>query len=120
MSHAILVGSANPILFFRAFDTDGTAKVNLLAAEAGLSLSVYRTGGSSVAISSLSDKAADNTAHADGAIRQVGSGNLYTIDAPDAAVASQFAKSGRLDSCNQTMRAAPLASRTIHSCGRPL
>jgi len=90
MSHAIKVGSTNPIMFFRAFDTDGTAKVDLTSTEAGLSLSVYRTGGSSVAISSLSDKAADDTAHADGAIRQVGSGNLYTVDAPDAAVASQF------------------------------
>ena len=90
MSHAILVGSTNPIMYFRAFNTDGTAKVDLLAAEAGLSLSVYRTGGSSVSIASLSDKAADDTAHADGAIRQVGSGNLYTVDAPDAAVASQF------------------------------
>jgi len=90
MSHAILVASTNPILFFRAFDTDGTAKVNLLAAEAGLTLSIYRTGGSSVAIASLSDKAADDTAHADGAIRQVGSGNLYTVDGPNAAVASQF------------------------------
>ena len=90
MSHAILVGSTNPIMFFRAFDTDGTAKVDLASAEAGLTLSVYRTGGSSVTISSLSDKAADDTAHADGAIRQVGSGNLYTVDAPDAAVASQF------------------------------
>jgi len=90
MSHAILVGSSDPIMFFRAFDTDGTAKVDLASAEAGLTLSVYRTGGSSVTISSLSDKAADDTAHADGAIRQVGSGNLYTVDAPDAAVASQF------------------------------
>jgi len=90
MSHAIRVGTTNPILFFRAFDTDGTAKVDLASAEAGLTLSVYRTGGSSVAIASLSDKAADDTAHADGAIRQVGSGNLYTVDAPDAAVASQF------------------------------
>jgi hypothetical protein len=89
MSHAILVGSTNPILFFRAFDTDGTANVTFTSATAGASLSAYRTGGSSVAITPLSDKAADDTAHADGAIRQV-SGNLYTVDGPDAAVAAQF------------------------------
>jgi hypothetical protein len=49
---------------------------------------VFRVGASAVSISSLSAKAADNTAHADGAIRAV-SGNLYTVDLPDAACADQ-------------------------------
>jgi hypothetical protein len=49
---------------------------------------VFRVGAASVSISSLSAKAADNTAHADGAIRAV-SGNLYTVDLPDAACAGQ-------------------------------
>jgi len=49
---------------------------------------VFRVGASSVSIASLSNKAADDTAHADGAIRAVG-GNLYTVDLPDAACATQ-------------------------------
>lgn len=88
MTHAIRTGTTDQIAYFRAYDTDGTAKVNLTSATAGLSLSVFRVGASAVSISSLSDKAADNTAHADGAIRRV-QGNLYTIDLPDAAIATQ-------------------------------
>ena len=88
MTHAIKAGLTDQIAYFRAYDTDGTAKVNLTSATTGLTLSVFRVGASAVSISSLSDKAADNTAHADGAIRQV-QGNLYTVDLPDAAVASQ-------------------------------
>jgi hypothetical protein len=53
-----------------------------------LTLSVFRIGAAAVSISSLSAKAADNTAHADGAIRAV-SGNLYTVDLPDATCADQ-------------------------------
>jgi hypothetical protein len=49
---------------------------------------VFRVGAAAVSISSLSAKAADNTAHADGAIRAV-SGNLYTVDLPDAVCADQ-------------------------------
>jgi hypothetical protein len=90
MTHACKVASTNQILYFRAFNTDGTSLTTFTSATAGAALSVYRVGGSSVAIASLSDKAADDTAHADGAIRQVGSGNLYTVDIPDAGVATQF------------------------------
>ena len=88
MTHAIRTGTTDQIAYFRAYDTDGTAKVDITSATAGLSLSVFRIGASAVSISSLSDKAADNTTHSDGAIRQV-QGNLYTVDLPDAAVASQ-------------------------------
>jgi hypothetical protein len=49
---------------------------------------VFRIGAAAVSISSLSAKAADNTSHADGSIRAV-SGNLYTVDLPDAACADQ-------------------------------
>lgn len=88
MSHILRVGVADQIAYFRAYNTDGSAKTDLTSSTTGLSLSVFRVGASSVSISSLSNKAADNTAHADGAIRNVG-GNLYTIDIPDAATATQ-------------------------------
>lgn len=88
MSHALRVGVVDQIAYFRAYNTDGTAKVDLTSATAGLSISVFRVGASSVSVASLSNKAADDTAHADGAIRQV-AGNLYTLDLPDAATATQ-------------------------------
>ena len=88
MSHALLVGVADQIGYFRAYNTDGSAKTDLTSSTTGLALSVFRVGASAVSISSLSAKAADNTAHADGAIRAV-SGNLYTVDLPDAACADQ-------------------------------
>jgi hypothetical protein len=88
MSHVLRVGVADQIAYFRAYNTDGSAKTDLTSATTGLTLSVFRIGASSVSIASLSNKAADNTAHADGAIRNVG-GNLYTIDIPDAATATQ-------------------------------
>lgn len=88
MSHAIKTGAVDQIAVFRAFGDDGTAKTDLTASTTGLSLTVFRIGATAVSISSLSDKAADNTTHADGAIRQI-SGNLYTVDLPDAACASQ-------------------------------
>ena len=88
MSHVLRVGQPDQIAYFRAYNTDGSANTSLTASTAGLSLSVFRVGASSISIASLSNKAADNTAHADGAIRQV-AGNLYTIDLPDAACASQ-------------------------------
>jgi hypothetical protein len=88
MSHVLRVGVADQIAYFRAYNTDGSAKTDLTSATTGLTLSVFRVGASSVSISSLSNKAADDTAHADGAIRAVG-GNLYTIDIPDAATATQ-------------------------------
>ena len=88
MSHAIRTGTTGQIAFFRAYDSDGTAKVDLTSATTGLTMSVFRVGLASVSIASLTNKAADNTAHAAGAIRAV-QGNLYTIDLPDAAVASQ-------------------------------
>ena len=88
MSHILRVGQADQIAYFRAYNTDGSGKTDLTSATTGLTLSVFRIGASSVSISSLSNKAADNTAHADGAIRAVG-GNLYTIDLPDAATATQ-------------------------------
>jgi len=88
MSHVLRVGVTDQIAYFRAYNTDGSAKTDLTSSTTGLSLSVFRVGASSVSISSLSNKAADNTAHADGAIRNVG-GNLYTIDIPDAATATQ-------------------------------
>lgn len=88
MSHALRVGVADQIGYFRAYNTDGSAKTDLAYNTAGLSLSVFRVGAAPVSISSLSAKAADNTAHADGAIRAV-SGNLYTVDLPDAACADQ-------------------------------
>jgi hypothetical protein len=87
MSHALLVGSADNFLAFQAFNTDGSVKTDLNASTTGLSLSVYRPGQSSITIASVSNKAADNTAHADGAIRYVGD-NEYTIDAPDAVAAT--------------------------------
>lgn len=88
MSHVLRQGVADQIAYFRAFNTDGSALTTLTSATAGLSLSVFRVGASSVSIASRSNKAADDTAHADGAIRNVG-GNLYTIDLPDAACATQ-------------------------------
>jgi hypothetical protein len=88
MSHVLRVGVADQIAYFRAYNTDGSAKTDLTSATTGLTLSVFRVGASSVSIASLSNKAADDTAHADGAIRAVG-GNLYTIDIPDAATATQ-------------------------------
>jgi hypothetical protein len=88
VSHALRVGVADQIGYFRAYNTDGSAKTDLVYNTAGLSLSVFRIGAAAVSISSLSAKAADNTAHADGAIRAV-SGNLYTVDLPDAACADQ-------------------------------
>ncbi len=88
MSHALRVGVADQIGYFRAYNTDGSAKTDLTSSTTGLTLSVFRVGASAVSISSLSAKAADNTAHADGAIRAV-SGNLYTVDLPDAACADQ-------------------------------
>ena len=88
MSHALRVGVADQIGYFRAYNTDGSAKTDLTSSTTGLTLSVFRIGASAVSIASLSAKAADNTAHADGAIRAV-SGNLYTVDLPDAACATQ-------------------------------
>lgn len=88
MSHVLRIGVTDQIAYFRAFDADGTGKTDLTSATTGLALSVFRVGLASVSIASLSAKAADNTAHADGAIRQV-SGNLYTVDLPDAATADQ-------------------------------
>ena len=88
MSHPIQVGDTNQIAYFRAYDTDGTPKVDLTSATAGLTLSVFRVGATPVSIASLSDKAADDTTHSDGAIRPV-QGNLYSVDLPDAAVATQ-------------------------------
>lgn len=88
MSHVLRVGIADQIAYFRAYNTDGSAKTDLTSSTTGLTLSVFRIGASSVSIASLSNKAADDTAHADGAIRSVG-GNLYTIDIPDAATATQ-------------------------------
>jgi len=88
MSHVLKHNVADQIAYFRAYDTDGTAKTDLTSATTGLTLSVFRVGASSVSIASLSDKAADDSTHADGAIRNVG-GNLYTIDIPDAATATQ-------------------------------
>jgi len=88
MSHVLRVGVIDQIAYFRAYDTSGTAKTDITASTAGLTLSVFRVGLSAVSISSLSNKAADNTAHADGAIRHV-AGNLYTVDLPDAACANQ-------------------------------
>jgi hypothetical protein len=82
------VGVADQIGYFRAYNTDGSAKTDLTSSTTGLTLSVFRIGASAVSIASLSAKAADNTAHADGAIRAV-SGNLYTVDLPDAACATQ-------------------------------
>ena len=88
MSHVLKHNVADQIAYFRAYDTDGTAKTDLDSSTAGLTLSVFRVGATSVSIASLSDKAADDSTHADGAIRNVG-GNLYTIDIPDAATATQ-------------------------------
>jgi len=88
MSHVLRVGVADQIAYFRAFNDDGSAKTDLTSSTTGLTLSVFRVGLTAVSISSLSSKAADNTTHADGAIRNVG-GNLYTVDLPDAACADQ-------------------------------
>jgi hypothetical protein len=88
MSHVLRVGVVDQIAYFRAYNTDGSGKTDVTSATTGLSLSVFRVGLASVSIASLSDKAADNTTHADGAIRPV-AGNLYTVDLPDAACADQ-------------------------------
>lgn len=90
MSHVIRAAATDQIALFRAYDDDGTAKVDLTSSTTGLALSVFRVGASAVSISSLSNKAADDTTHADGAIRQV-QGNLYSVDLPDAACATQVA-----------------------------
>ena len=88
MSHVLRIGVVDQIAYFRAFNTDGGGKTDLTSATAGLVLTVFRIGLAEVSIASLSAKAADNTAHADGAIRQV-AGNLYTVDLPDAAMVDQ-------------------------------
>ena len=88
MTHNLRLGDADQIAYFRAFNTDGSPKVDLSSATTGLSLSVFRIGAAAVAFASLSDKAADNSTHADGAIRNI-AGNLYSIDLPDAASATQ-------------------------------
>lgn len=88
MSHVLRVGVADQIAYFRAYNTDGSANTSLTASTTGLTLSVFRVGLLSTSILTLSNKAADNTAHSDGAIRQV-SGNLYTVDLPDAACSVQ-------------------------------
>ena len=87
MSYAIKGGSTDQIMVFQAFNTDGTAKTDLASGTAGITLSVFRIGAAAVAVGTLSDKAADDTTHADGAVRQV-IGNVYTVDVPDAAVAT--------------------------------
>lgn len=88
MSHVLRVGVPDQIAYFRAYNTDGSANTSLTASTTGLTLSVFRVGLLPTSILTLSNKAADNTAHSDGAIRNVG-GNLYTIDIPDAACATQ-------------------------------
>lgn len=90
MSHPIKVGSIDQIAYFRAYNDDGSPKTDLTSATVGLTVSIFRVGATPVSIASLSDKAADDTTHADGAIRPV-QGNLYTIDLPDAAISSQVA-----------------------------
>ncbi len=87
MTHVLRIGVPDQIAYFRVFNDDGSAKTDFSSATAGASLSVFRTGLSSISIAVLSNKAADNTSHADGAIRSVG-GNLYTVDLPDSAAAS--------------------------------
>ena len=87
MSHVLRIGIADQIAYFRAFNDDGSAKTDFTSTTAGAALSIFRTGLSSISIAALSDKAADNTTHADGAVRRVG-GNLYTLDLPDSATAS--------------------------------
>jgi hypothetical protein len=94
MSHGIKTGSTNPILFFRAYNTDNTAKVDLTSATTGLAMNAFRVGGSDVAISSLTDKSNPDDAHSDGAIFQYGSSNLYSVDGPDAITATQYASVG--------------------------
>ena len=88
MSHSIKVASLGHVAMFRAYEDAGTAKTDLTATTAGLTLSVFRVGATPVSIASLSDKAADDSAHAAGAIRHV-AGNLYSVDIPDASVAVQ-------------------------------
>jgi len=88
MSHVLRIGVVDQIAYFRAYNDDGTGKTDLTSATDGLSLSAFRIGLASISIASLSNKAADNTAHADGAIRAV-AGNLYTIDLPDTVTATQ-------------------------------
>ena len=88
MSHPIKVASLGQVAMFRAYEEAGAAKTDLTATTAGLVLSVFRVGASPVSIASLSDKAADDSAHAAGAIRHV-AGNLYSVDIPDASVAVQ-------------------------------
>lgn len=75
------------ILVFRAYNTDGSPKNDLTSATAALSLEVARVGLTAVSIASLTDKAADNTAHNDGAIRTF-AGNIYLVDAPDVVFQS--------------------------------
>ena len=88
MSHPIKVASLGQVAMFRAYEEAGAAKTDLTATTAGLVLSVFRVGAPPVSIASLSDKAADDSAHAAGAIRHV-AGNLYSVDIPDASVAVQ-------------------------------
>jgi len=89
MSHGITVGSTNAFMYFRAYNTDNTALLTLTSATTALALNVYRAGSTDVAISSLTDKSDPDDAHSDGAIYQIGGSNLYSIDVPDAAVATQ-------------------------------
>jgi hypothetical protein len=87
MTHPLRTAVADQIALFRAYDDDGSAKTDLDSSTTGLTISVFRVGLSSVSVSSLTNKAADDTTHADGAIRRIG-GNLYSIDLPDAATAT--------------------------------
>jgi hypothetical protein len=87
MTHPLRTGVEDQIALFRAYNDDDTPKKDLTSATSGLTLSVFRPGLAQISISSLTDKAADDTAHADGAIRRIG-GNLYSVDLPDAATAT--------------------------------
>lgn len=83
----------NQILVFRVYNTDGSPKTDLTSATTGLSIEVARIGLTASSIVSLTDKAADNTAHSDGAIRAF-TGNIYLIDVPDVVFTSDTAAVG--------------------------
>jgi hypothetical protein len=86
MTLPIRVGQPG-IAVFDVYDDDDADVTTFDASAASLAMTVARIGETEVAFAGFSDKAADDTAHAPGAIRKLYN-NRYTIDLPTAATAT--------------------------------
>ena len=89
MSHTLKANGSQQVAFFRAYHDDGSAVVDLDASTDGLTLQIYRVAATPITIAALTDKASPTT-HVAGSIQKI-CGNLYALDLPDAATASQVA-----------------------------